>query len=108
MVVGDESLDLVEVGEIFKHAVLEHSVEFVLKASQHSRRLKTVHAARLKAGVPVQSVQVEQSECVQNFAHASLHLSHLQVLVYVQRALTGKLLRNTVEPWVCAFKSKRG
>jgi hypothetical protein len=108
VVIRDESLDLVEVGEVFKDAVLEHRVELMLKAGQHGRRLETVHAALLEGGVPVEGVQVEESECVQNFAHARMHLGYLQVLVHVQRALTGQLLRNTVEPRVCALKSKQG
>eukprot|EP00354_Favella_ehrenbergii_P008700 CAMPEP_0170451700 /NCGR_PEP_ID=MMETSP0123-20130129/853_1 /TAXON_ID=182087 /ORGANISM="Favella ehrenbergii, Strain Fehren 1" /LENGTH=83 /DNA_ID=CAMNT_0010713477 /DNA_START=173 /DNA_END=424 /DNA_ORIENTATION=- len=73
MVGRDEPFDVLERLEALEDAVLKHSVELVLEARQHRILLVDVKTELLERGAPVELVQVEELEPVNDLAHAGLH-----------------------------------
>ena len=81
VVLCDVFLDLSKCLKAFKQAILEYSVELMFNAGQESVLLVNVHAKLLKGRIPVELVEVEDAELVNDLAHTSLHLCLVNVLL---------------------------
>ena len=100
-------LDLLEAVEALEEAILEHSVELVLNARQHRILLVNVQAKLIERCVPVQRVQIQKLEVVNDLRHASLHLCLIQELLHFESIdWLWKLLVGTLVPWETTLKSK--
>ena len=101
-------LDLLEAVEALEEAVLEHSVELVLNARQHRILLVNVQAKRIERRVPVERVQIQKLEVVNDLRHASLHFCLVEELLHFER-VDGiwQLLVSRLEPWETTLKSRK-
>ena len=106
MVCHDEIFHLIQRLKIFEDAVLEDGVELVLDARQHRVLLEDVEAELLKARIPVQLVQVEQLELVDNLAHAGLHFRLVQEGLLLQQVLLWQLLVHRFIPRIATGESE--
>ena len=106
MVCHDEIFHLIQRLKIFEDAVLEDGVELVLDARQHRVLLEDVEAELLKARIPVQLVQVEQLELVDNLTHAGLHLRLVQERLLLQHVFLWQLLVHRFIPRVASGESE--
>ena len=87
MVVGNKALHIFKGFEALKDAVLKHRVELMLYACQHSILFVNVETELLEGLAPVQFVQVEQLEAMDDLAHASLYFRIVQELLIGKQVL---------------------
>ena len=101
----DEAEHLVEILKVFKDSILEHRVKLVLNTRKQRCLLVLVNAELLPASMPVQCLQVQESEVVNDLAHPCVHLRLAQVVIHGQRLVTGHLASHRLKPWRTTLKS---
>lgn len=106
MVCCNEPFHLVKILEIFEYTVFEYCMELVLYGCEHCCALKTVDTDGVKVRFPIELMQVEKSELVEDPAHAGVNLCFIEVLVDGKRVLSVHFLGDCVEPRGASFKSK--
>ena len=108
MVRRNVSLDLLEAVEALEEAVLEHRVELVLNARQHRILLVNVQAERIERRVPIERVQIQKLEVVNDLGHASLHFCLVEELLHFERVdRLWQLLVSRLVPWETTLKSRK-
>ena len=88
MVCCNEPFHLIQILEIFKYTVFEHCMEFMLNGCEYCCLFQTVNTDGVEVCVPIEIVQVEESELVQDPAHTCLHLCFIEILVNGKRVLS--------------------
>ena len=105
MVVGDESLHVVERLKAFEHAVLKDGMELVLEARQHRVLLVDIETELLKRRLPVQLVQVKQLELMDDLAHARLDLCLVKEILSLKKILLWHFLSRRFKPRIASLES---
>ena len=105
MVVGNESPHVVERLKTFEHAIFKDGMKLVLKARQHRVLLVDIETELLKRRLPVQLVQVEQLELMDDLAHTRLDFCLVKEILSLKKILPWQFTSRRFKPRIASFES---
>ena len=94
VVSGDKLHYLVEVVKVLEDAVLKHGMELVLDRGENRGLVKRIEAHAVEGRIPIERMQVNELENVQNLADTGVDLGLIEVVVDFKGLLSGDLLRH--------------